>query len=96
MSWKIRTDALMTAFSSLARPHVSCRQRACIHGQMVNDQLANQNARFIQVVITRDVSSCRVRRHKFLNFTLSRHIVTNIDFTVDLFQQSIRFWLAYQ
>ena len=26
-------------------------QRACTSGQMVNDQLANQNARFIQVML---------------------------------------------
>ena len=44
MSWKIRTDALV-------RSHVSCRQRACTHGQIVNDQSANQNARFIQVML---------------------------------------------
>ena len=51
MPWKIRTDALVTAFSSKVRSHVSCRQRACTHGQIVNDQLANQNARFIQVML---------------------------------------------
>ena len=44
MSWKIRSDALVTLC------HVSFRQQACTHGQMVNDQLANQNARFIQVM----------------------------------------------
>ena len=56
MSWKIRTDALVMAFSAFhnlgkVRLHVSCRQRACTQGQMVNDQLANQNARFIQVML---------------------------------------------
>ena len=57
MSWKIRTDALVTAFSSFhnlgkVRSHVSRRQRACTHGQMLNDQLANKNARFIQVMLS--------------------------------------------
>ena len=51
MSWKIRTDALMTPQSRKVRSHVSCRQRACTHGQIVNDQVANQNARFIQVML---------------------------------------------
>ena len=56
MSWKIRTDALVTAFCAFhnlgkVRLHVSCCERACTHGQMVNDQLANQNAHFIQVML---------------------------------------------
>jgi len=33
------------------RSHVSSRQRACIHGQIENDQLANRNARLIQVML---------------------------------------------
>ena len=52
MSWKIRTDVLVAAFSSFHNlGKFARRQRACTHGQMVNDQLTNQNARFIQVVL---------------------------------------------
>ena len=54
MSWKIRTDVLVTPFSSFqksrkVRSHVSCCQRACTHRQIVNDQLANQNARLTKL-----------------------------------------------
>ena len=48
MSRKIRADVLVTSFCSfhnlrkVIRSHVSCRQRACTHGQIENDQLANQ------------------------------------------------------
>jgi len=56
MSWKLKTDSLVTPFSSFhsfgtVRSHVSCRQRACTHGQVENDELTNQNARFIQVML---------------------------------------------
>ena len=56
MSWKIRTACASDGIfffpqSWKVRSHVSCRQRVCTHGQMVNDQLANQIACFIQVVL---------------------------------------------
>ena len=46
MSWKIRTDAIVTPLflffpqSRKVRSQVSCRQRPCTHGQIENDQLA--------------------------------------------------------
>ena len=56
MSGKIRTDALVTTFPSFHNFGKLDRtsavvSKACTHGQMVNDQLANQNPRFIQVML---------------------------------------------
>ena len=56
MSWKLRNDALVTPFSSfhslgkLDRTSAVVSERASIGKYLVNDKLANQNARFIQVM----------------------------------------------